>query len=208
MTEEKRESIWVSLKNRFPWKDMFFGFLVPKVFFLYGARHGVPFLWGTIAIAWCVGVFYLNQVRNHKVNFFAIFAVIMILARVVVVLVENNPKMYLYVLALDNFVVGFIFMASLLLKRSMMQLFADSVSTQAPPEVMRSVYYQKAWQIVTFVWGAVFMLFGVALLFLKYCNLKIVGLIDMLANWPLVIVLFIFTVKFPAWYWKKRIPGV
>ena len=113
MADESRESIWTSLKNRFPWKDMFFGFLVPKVFFLYGARHGRPFLWGGIAITWCVAVFYLKQVRNHKVNFFAIFAVIMILARVVVVLVESNPRMYLYVLALDNFVVGFIFMASL-----------------------------------------------------------------------------------------------
>ena len=207
MADESRESIWTSLKNRFPWKDMFFGFLVPKVFFLYGARHGRPFLWGGIAITWCVAVFYLKQVRNHKVNFFAIFAVIMILARVVVVLVESNPRMYLYVLALDNFVVGFIFMASLLLKRSMMQLFADSVDTKAPPEVMRSVYYQKAWKIVTFVWGAVFMLFAFALVLLRCFDLKIVGLIDMLANWPLVIALFIFTVKFPAWYWKKRIPG-
>ena len=204
MTDEKPESIWKGLKDRFPWKDMFFGFLVPKVFFLYGARRGMPLLWGAIAIAWCVGIFYLNQVRAHKINFFAIFAVIMILARVVVVLVEKNPMMYLYVLALDNLVVGVIFMASLLLKRSMMQMFADSVSAQPPQEILRSVYYGRAWKIVTFVWAIVYILFALALVLLKCCNLRIVGLIDMLASWPLVIVLFIFTLKFPAWYWKNN----
>jgi len=198
------EATWKSFKENFPWKDMFLGFLIPKVFFLYGARHGAPFLWGAIAIAWCVGVFYLHQVRTHKVNFFAIFAVIMIMARIIVVIAAENPRMYLYVLALDNFIVGVIFMVSLLFKRSLMQMFADSASVQMPQEILASVYYGKAWRIVTFVWAIVYILFALALVLLKACNLKIVGLIDMLASWPLTIVLFIFTLKFPAWYWKEN----
>ncbi|MCX5707100.1 MAG: hypothetical protein NTW13_05560 [Candidatus Omnitrophica bacterium] len=204
MTDKKSGSTWKSLKDNFPWKDMFLGFLIPKVFVLYGARHGMPFLWGAIAIAWCVGVFYLSQVRTHKVNFFAIFAVIMIMARIIVVIAGKNPRMYLYVLALDNLIVGVIFMVSLLFKRSLMQLFADSVSTQIPQEILRSVYYGKAWRIVTFVWAIVYILFALALVLLKACNLKIVGLIDMLASWPLLIILFLFTLKFPTWYWKKN----
>jgi len=204
MTDKKFTSTWQSFKNNFPWKDMFLGFLIPKVFFLYGAHRGMPFLWGAIAIVWCVGVFYLNQVRTHKVNFFAIFAVIMIVARIVVVLAQKDPKMYLFVLALDNLVVGAIFMASLLFKRSLIQMFADSMDTQVPQEIVRSVYYGKAWRIVTFIWATVYILFAIALVLLKACNLKIVGLIDMLANWPLMIILFLFTLKFPAWYWKNN----
>ncbi len=205
MIDKKPGSTWKSFKDNFPWKDMLLGFLIPKVFFLYGARHGMPFLWGAIAVAWCVGVFYLKQVRTHKVNFFAIFAVIMIMARIIVVLAGKSPKMYLYVLALDNFVVGIIFMASLLFKRSLMELFADSVSAQAPQEIVRSAYYGKAWRIVTLVWATTFLLFALALVLLKACNLRIVGLIDMLASWPLLVVLFLFTIKFPAWYWKNNI---
>jgi hypothetical protein len=204
MTDKKSESTWKSFKDNFPWKDMFLGFLIPKVFFLYGVRHGMPFLWGAIAVAWCVGVFYLSQVRTHKVNFFAIFAVIMIIARIIVVIAGKNPRMYLYVLALDNLIMGVIFMASLLFKRSLMQLFADSASAQMPQEILRSVYYGKAWRIVTFVWAIVYILFALALVLLKACNLKIVGLIDMLAGWPLMIILFLFTLKFPAWYWKNN----
>jgi len=204
MTDKKSGSTWKSFKENFPWKDMFFGFLIPKVFFLYGARRGMPFLWGGIAIAWCVAVFYLHQVRAHKVNFFAVFAVIMIMARIIVVIVGKDPRMYLYVLALDNLIVGVIFMASLLLKRSLMQLFADSASAQIPREILDSVYYAKAWRIVTFVWAIIFLLFALALVLLKACNLRIVGLIDMLASWPLMVVLFIFTLKFPAWYWKNN----
>ncbi len=183
---------------------MFLGFLIPKVFFLYGVRHGAPFLWGAIAVAWCMGVFYLAQMRTHKVNSFALFAVIMIMARIIVVIAGKNPRMYLYVLALDNLIMGVIFMASLLFKRSLMQLFADSASAQMPQEILCSVYYAKAWRIVTFVWAIVYILFALALVLLKACNLKIVGLIDMLASWPLMVVLFLFTLKFPAWYWKNN----
>lgn len=204
MTDKKPQSAWKSFKDNFPWKDMFLGFLIPKVFFLYGARRNMPFLWGAIAVAWCVGVFYLHQVRTRKVNFFAIFAVIMIMARIIVVLAEKNPKMYLYVLALDNLTVGVIFMASFLFKRSLMQMFADSAGAQVPQEILRSAYYGKAWRIVTFVWAIVYILFALALVLLKACNLRIVGLIDMLASWPLMVILFIFTLKFPAWYWKNN----
>ena len=204
MTNEKPKSTWKSFKENFPWKDMFLGFLIPKVFFLYGARQGMPFLWGAIAVIWCVGVFYINQVRTHKMNFFAVFAVIMIMARIIVVIVGKNPRMYLYVLALDNLIVGVIFMASLLFKRPLMQLFADSTGTQVPQEIRSSVYYGKAWRIITFVWAIVFILFALVLVLLKACNLRIVGLIDMLAGWPLMIILFLFTLKFPAWYWKNN----
>ncbi len=204
MTDKKPGSTWKSFKENFPWKDMFLGFLIPKVFFLYGVRHGMPFLWGGIALAWCVGVFYLHQVRTHKMNFFAIFAVIMIIARIIVVLAEKNPMMYLYVLALDNLILGAVFMASLLFKRSLMQMFADSASAQIPQEILRSAYYGKAWRIVTFVWAIAYILFALVLVLLKASNLKIVGLIDMLASWPLMIILFLFTLKFPAWYWKNN----
>ncbi len=204
MTDKKSGSTWKSLKENFPWRDMFLGFLIPKVIFLYGARHGLPFLWGAIAIAWCVGIFYLHQVRTHKVNFFAIFAVIMIMARIIVVIAANNPRMYLYVLALDNLIVGVIFMASLLFKRSLMQLFADSAGAQIPQEIRASAYYGGAWRIVTFVWATIYILFALVLMLLKAYNLKIVGLIDMLASWPLMVILFLFTIKFPGWYWKKN----
>ena len=204
MTDKKSGSTWKSFKEKFPWKDMFLGFLIPKMFFLYGARHGLPFFWGAIALAWCAGVFYLHQVRTHKANFFAVFAVIMIVARIIVVIAGKSPRMYLYVLALDNFVVGVVFMASLLFKRSLMQMFADSAGAQIPREILASAYYAKAWRIVTFVWAIVFILFALALVLLKACNLRIVGLVDMLASWPLMVVLFIFTLQFPAWYWKNN----
>lgn len=205
MPDQGSPSTWKSLRENFPWKDMFLGFLIPKVSFLYGARHGMPFLWGAIAIVWCVGVFYLHQVKTHKVNFFAVFGVIMIMARIVVVLVEKDPRMYLYVLALDNFIVGVIFMFSLLFKRSLMEIFADSASAQIPREIKRSVYYGRAWRMVTFVWSLTYILFALALVLLKAANLRFVGLIDMLAGYPLMIALFIFTLKFPPWYFRRKI---
>jgi len=201
---DKTGSALGSFKESFPWKDMILGFLIPKAFFLYGMHRHLSFLGGVVALAWCLGIFYLSHLRARKVNFFAIFAVIMIAARIVVVISEKSPRMYLYVLALDNFVVGAVFMVSLLFKRSLMEFFADSASSRIPQEIIRSSYYGKSWRIVTFVWGIVMILFSFALVLMKAANIKIVGLIDMFAGWPLIIILFIFTLKFPAWYWKKN----
>ena len=100
--------------------------------FLYGIHRGMLFMGGVVAMVWCLAAFYLTRVKAHKVNFFAIFAVIMIAARIVVVISKENLRMYLYVLALDNFVVGAAFAVSLLFKRSLMELFADSASSIFP----------------------------------------------------------------------------
>ncbi|MDD5596235.1 MAG: hypothetical protein PHY94_08365 [Candidatus Omnitrophica bacterium] len=200
---QKDPTLWESLLNSFPWSDMIMGFLIPKMIFLYGLNRKMPFLWGGIALVWCVVVFFMKHVKSHKVNIFAILGVVMILIRIIVVIAQRDPRMYLFLLALDNIIIGVICIVSLFFRSSIMQFFAESLNTRVPEKIKQSVYYPRAWRIVTAVWGLVYVLFSLALVLLQANNLKLVGTIDMLASWPLMIVLFIFSIQFPKWYWKK-----
>jgi len=203
--EKKSSSLWESLLKSFPWKDMTLGFLIPKMIFLYGLSRKMPFFWGGIALTWCAVIFFMGHVKTRKVNIFAILGVVMILIRIIVVIAQRDPRIYLFLLAMDNIIIGVICIVSLFFRRSIMQLFAESMDTRVPEKIKQSVYYSMAWRIVTAVWGLVYVLFSLALVLLKANNLKIVGTIDMLASWPLMIVLFIFSIQFPKWYWKKYV---
>lgn len=189
--------------QNFPWKDVVLGFLVPKAIFLYGLNRKAPFFWGAIAIAWCIAVFLISQLRSHKVNIFALLGLTLILVRIVVVIAQRNPRLYLILIALDEFIFGFIFLASLFFRRSVIEFFADVIGIKAPEKIRRSKFYSQAWRIVSAVWGVAYLLFAIALVLLNVNDLKIVGKIDMFAWLPLLVILFIFTIVFPRWYWRR-----
>ena len=198
------QSTWQVFKHNFPWKDVIVGFLIPKVIFLYGLNRKLPFFWGGIAIAWCIAVFFIGRARTHKTNIFAVLALALILVRIFVVIAQRDPRMYLVLVALDEFIFGVIFLFSLFFRRSIIEVFADASGVKAPEEIKRSKYYSEAWRIVTAVWGVAYLLFGMVLVLLNVNDLKIVGKIDMFAWLPLLVILFIFTIVFPRWYWKNN----
>jgi len=204
MTSKKVPSTFQVFMQSFPWKDIILGFLIPKIIFLYGMSTKMPFVWGAIAILWCVAVFFISQVRTHKANIFAVLALVLILVRIVVVMSGRSPRMYLVLIALDEILFGAIFMISLLFKRSIMEILATEIGVRAPDEIIRSKYYSKVWRIVTAVWGIAYLLFALLLMSLNVKDLDIVGKIDMFGWLPLLVVLFIFTIIFPQRYWKKN----
>ncbi len=200
----KPQSTWQIFAQNFPWRDVILGFLIPKIIFLYGLSRKAPFFWGGIAIAWCITVFLIGQARTHKVNIFAVLGLALILVRIVVVVAQRDPRLYLVLVALDEFIFGAIFLVSLFFKRTIIEFFAEAVGLRVPEEIKRSKFYPRAWRIVTAVWGVTYLLFAIALVLLNVNDLKIVGRIDMFAWLPILVALFIFTIAFPRWYWRKN----
>lgn len=199
----KPQSSWQVFRRSFPWKDVTLGFLIPKMIFLYGLNRKAPFFWGGIAITWCIVVFLIGQRRTRKVNIFAILSVVLILVRILVVIAQRDPRLYLILVALDELIFGLIFLVSLFFRCSIIELFVDYLGIKVPEEILRSKYYSRTWRIITAVWGCAYLLFALVLALLNVNDLKAVGRIDMFAWLPVLVVLFIFTIVFPRWYWKK-----
>jgi hypothetical protein len=184
---------------------MVVGFLVPKAILFIGISRGIFFAGAIAAMAWSLAVCWLTLARDRKINIFAVFAVIMILARVIVILVSRSPALYLFAQALESALYAAAFFASMAFPRSIIQMFAEESGVHIPSKVRTSVYYRKAWQIVTGVWAGVYLFVAVLLAMLKMGSLRSVAIIDMLSSWPITIVLIAFTVIFPRWYWTKKL---
>lgn len=196
---------WEDFKKVFPWKAMAVGFLIPKIIFLIGIGRGQLFGGAIIAISWCLVVFAVTHLRDRKINIFAALAVIMILARIVVVLASKSPAMYLMIQAIDAAACALALFVSLIFPRSLIQLFAEESGIVMPDMVRNSPYYDKAWRIITAVWGGVFMLVALMLITLKLSNLGSAAIVDILSGWLPTMVLIAFTVIFPRWYWTRNI---
>lgn len=193
--------------KRFPWKDAILGFIIPKIILLIGISKGLILAGGSAAMLWCICVFWYGHVRAKKVNIFAILAVVMIIARIIVVMASQNPAFYLIVQALDNASLGAMFLVTLLMKRSFVQLFVEESGITVPAHIKNSPYYSRAWRILTAMWGASCFAFAVILVLLKIGDLKLVAQIDLFGGWALSLILVIMTVRFPRWYWNIKLAG-
>ncbi|MBN2452792.1 MAG: hypothetical protein JXB40_00830 [Candidatus Omnitrophica bacterium] len=185
---------------------MTIGFLIPKAIFFIGISRGMLFAGSFFALIWCLGVLVVAYAREHKINVFAVIAVLMIFMRIAVVLASKSAALYLFAQAADSVLCGIIFLVSLFFPRSLIQILAEASGVAMPAEIRLSPFYKKAWQIITFVWGAAYMFFAVLLVTLNLTNLKAAAAIDIVAGWPFTAIMVAFTVIFPRWYWVGRIP--
>lgn len=196
---------WEDFKKRFPWKEMTIGLLIPKALLFIGISQRRLFAGALAAMAWSLAILGIAVIRSRKVNIFAIFAVIMILVRVIVILASESPALYLFAQSLESALYAAAFFASLAFPRSIIQLFAEEAGVVIPEKIRSSEYYRRAWQIVTAAWAGVYLLVAILLAMLKMGSLKSVAVIDMLSSWPITIVLIAFTVIFPRWYWTRTL---
>jgi len=187
---------------------MVVGFLIPKAILFAGISLRMLLAGAFAATLWSLAVFWIARARSGKINVFAVLAVIMIVARVIVILASKSPALYLFAQALESAFYGAAFFLSLLLPRSFIQLFAEASGARVPESIRASVYYHRAWNIITAVWAGVYMLTALVLVTVRMSSLKSVAIVDMLANWPITIGLIAFTVLFPRWYWTKKLGGI
>ena len=196
---------WEDFKKAFPWKEMTVGFLIPKAIIFLGITWHKLIASAILAMAWSLAVCAITYIRNRKTNIFAVFAVIMILARVIVITVSKSPALYLFAQGVESGLYAAAFFVSLAFPRSIIQMFAEESGVRIPDNIRASAYYHKAWQIVTSVWATVYLFTAVLLVILKLASLKSVSIIDMLASWPITAGLIAFTVIFPRWYWTRKL---
>jgi intracellular septation protein A len=201
-------SNWNDFKKQVPWKDMIFGFLIPKGILFLGISLNMLFPGAILAALWCLGVSATAYMKERKLNIFALFALAMIFLRVVVILASKSPALYLLAQALDSALYGLIFLISLLFPRPLIQVLAEASGVIVPEAIRKTPYYEKAWRITTGVWGLVFIFLALILAVLKMGSLKSVVVVDMLASWPPTIALIAFTVLFPKWYWKRTVGDI
>jgi hypothetical protein len=207
MTGQKRPSRAEIFRRSLPWKDVTLGFIVPKAIFYISMNKAWLTTGVLVAILWCVGVFAAKYLRARKVNWFALLALATIVVQMIPVVIKHNPNLHFVAVSLNTMLYAAVFLISIIMRKPLIQFFAEAggAKEHIPPAVVASPSYLGAWMIITGVWAIVYFVQAAILLLLALQKSHMLIPVDILFGWPTTIVLILFSMEFPKWYWRKLV---
>jgi hypothetical protein len=191
--------------QKVPWKDIFWGMFVPLNIIHFLVVWGRPFEALCAGVLACILYNMVEYLRRKTCSLFALMVAAIILLNFGTSPLQKHEVLYLFVVGFDNSVVGIIFLLSLLTSKPVILLFLEEdVLNKIPDAVKATPYYMKAWRILTAIWGLTYVLSAIIVVLLKLVHARASSIVDYCFGWPMVVILFIFSVNFPHYYWEKR----
>ena len=201
---------WQTSGPKFPWRQLILGALVPITIFYSLYRLGQPLTGALIAIGWSIGLLAIKYGRSRNIELFPALAIPVILIELIGTLITRNPDFYLASAAIDNLLWGLLFLGSLIFARPLIQIFAELLNPGlGSPEFLSHFempvpLYRSAWKILTIIWAVVSFLKAIILIFSQLkLPLEAFLIVRAASGFPVLIVMLIFTYRFPGWYWQR-----
>jgi intracellular septation protein A len=201
---------WQSSGPSFPWRQLILGALVPISIFYALHRLGQPLTGALLAIGWSIGLLSIQYWRSRNVDLFPALAVPIVLIELIGTLITRNPAFYLASAAIDNVLWGILFLSSLLFTRPLIQIFAEMLNPGLGSREFLDFFempvplYRSAWKILTLIWAAVFFLKATILIFSQLrLPLEAFLIVRTASGLPVLVVMLIFSYRFPRWYWER-----
>ena len=201
---------WQTSGPGFPWRQLMLGALVPITIFYALHRLGQPLTGALLAIGWSIGLLLIKYWRSQSIELFPALAIPIVLIELIGTLITRNPDFYLAAAAIDNTLWGFLFFGSLLLTRPLIQIFAELLNPGLGSQEFLSHFempeqlYRSAWKILTFIWAVVSLLKAIILILSQLkLPLEAFLIVRTASGLPVLVVMLIFTYRFPRWYWER-----
>jgi len=106
---------------------------------------------------------------------------------------------------IDDLVVALFFLGSLRTRAPLILLFLDKESTnRLAAKYGKSPHFMLAWRQITAVWGVWYIVQSVMVTYLRVTSSPAETAVDFLLGWPIIFLLLLFSVAYPAWYWTKK----
>ena len=201
---------WQTSGPRFPWLQLVLGALVPITIFYSMHRLGQPLTGALFAVGWSIGLLVIKYFRSRSIELFPALAIPIILIELIGTLITRNPDFYLASAAIENVLWGLLFFSSLLFTRPLIQIFAELLNPGLGSQEFLSHFempvrlYRSAWRILTVIW-AVVSLTKAIILILSQLKLPLEAflIVRTASGIPVLIVMLLFSYRFPAWYWER-----
>jgi intracellular septation protein A len=201
---------WQTSGPRYPWRQLTLGALVPIVIFYALHRLGQPMTGALTAIGWSIGFLLIKYWRARSIELFPALAIPVILIELIGTLITRNPDVYLASAAIDNVLWGLLFLISLLFARPFIQIFAELLNPGLGSQDFLSHFempvhlYRSAWRILTVIWAVVSLTkAGILILSQLKLPLETFLIIRTALGLPVLVLMLIFTYRFPRWYWAR-----
>jgi len=165
---------------------------------------------GTIlALGWCILFFLADYVVARQVCVFPLITLFMIATQTAGSTYtgyhHGSALAASLVPGIDDFVVALLFLGSLIRGAPLIFLFLDKESiNRLAAKYGKSPHFMLAWRRITAVWGAWYIVQSVIVTYLRVISSPAESTVDFLLGWPIVFLLLLFSVAYPAWYWTKK----
>ena len=201
---------WQTSGPGFPWRQLILGALVPIAIFYTLYRLGQPLTGALIAIGWSISLLVVQYWRSRSIELFPALAIPIVLIELIGTLITRNPDFYLASAAIDNVLWGLLFLGSLLLTRPLIQIFAELLNPGLGSQEFLSHFempvqlYRSAWKILTIIWAVVSLLKAIILILSQLkLPIEVFLIVRTASGFPVLIVMLIFSYRFPRWYWER-----
>ncbi len=187
------------------------GALAPVLIFYVLQRAGQPLTGAVLAGLWGLGAALAGYVRERRWNVFGVLAAIVAGISVITTLISRSEAFYLASDAIGDVLSSAVFLGSLLLPRSLLQIIVEEAGIGRFPEgFAQTPLYRRTWRIVTVVWGGAY-LFKAVLLLLAQFGLLAPSLISLetflaartVSGWVFSMAATAFSFWFPGRYWRR-----
>jgi len=201
---------WQTSGPSFPWRQLILGALVPITIFYALHRFGQPLIGALLAIGWSIGLLVIKYWLSGSIELFPALAIPIVLIELIGTLITRNPDFYLASAAIDNLLWGALFLGSLLLTRPLIQIFAELLNPGLGSQEFLNHFemplklYRSAWKILTVIWAVVSFLKAIILILSQLkLPLEAFLIVRTASGLPVLVVMLIFTYRFPRWYWER-----
>lgn len=211
MTDQQNTSPPVQLSGaNFPYRQFILGALAPISFFYVFHRFGQPLTGAMLAICWSLSLLAVTYWRSRRIELFPALAIPIIIIELIGTLVFNNPDLYLASAAIENVLWGLLFLATIFMRRPLIQIFAEMLNPGLGSREFLNQFklpkqlYRSAWQIVTALWGIVNLAKAVILVCSQiWLSMETFLIVRTVSGIPVMVLMLAFSYRFPGWYWAR-----
>lgn len=183
--------------------------IVPTALYYIIQANGDPITAALVAGGWTLAVTLGYWLLERRINALALMGFTVTAITLSLTLISQDENIYLAEEAISRVMFGVLFLGSLLLPRSLMQILSEEISPPSmfdaiPAALRRSVYYRRMYDIVTAVWGMGSLLFAGVLVYAQF-NLPLETFLVLRStgwrgfNFLILASLF----WFPRYYWSR-----
>jgi intracellular septation protein A len=211
MTEETaKPAAWKEIKTNLalmPWWNFIPSMFIPLTIMDIAKMFHAGLLGAGIAMIWLIIVAILSYVLKREVNVFAIITFLVTITHVISAFLSHTSPFFNLVPSLDNFIIGLIFVGSMLRPRPfVMSLIGKETIQRTEAKFGQSKFFFKAWFDINIIWGIFYIFQGIVISYSLALQMATGEIFDFIFSWPAVLVLLYISVDYPHRYWKKHWP--
>ncbi len=138
--------------------DLFKGMVIPALFYWGASKFFDGFVICLVTLIYSIGIVLLGALKEKKFNLFGVMTLLLSGISLLGMFYFKTERFVQYNGILTNLLMSIVFLASLLGKRSFLQLIVENSPNQFGPNFRKTELYRRIWRNETIVWSAYYLL--------------------------------------------------